>query len=33
MGSSKIEETELRMGAEDFGYYSQLVPGCFGWEP
>ena len=29
MGSSKIEETELRMGAEDFGYYSQLVPGCF----
>ncbi|HMP88445.1 MAG TPA: amidohydrolase, partial [Lacibacter sp.] len=24
-----IEETELRMGAEDFGYYSQQVPGCF----
>jgi hippurate hydrolase len=24
-----VEETELRMGAEDFGYYSQLVPGCF----
>ena len=29
MGVSKIEETELRMGAEDFGYYSQLIPGCF----
>lgn len=25
----KVEETEVRMGAEDFGYYSQLVPGCF----
>ncbi len=25
----KVEETEMRMGAEDFGYYSQLVPGCF----
>jgi amidohydrolase len=24
-----IEETEMRMGAEDFGYYSQLIPGCF----
>jgi hippurate hydrolase len=29
MGSSNIEETELRMGAEDFGYYSQIIPGCF----
>lgn len=28
-GSAAIEETELRMGAEDFGYYSQLIPGCF----
>ena len=24
-----VEETELRMGAEDFGYYSQKIPGCF----
>jgi hippurate hydrolase len=29
MGSENIEETEMRMGAEDFGYYSQLIPGCF----
>lgn len=29
MGSSNVEETELRMGAEDFGYYSQIIPGCF----
>jgi hippurate hydrolase len=29
MGAGKVEETEMRMGAEDFGYYSQLVPGCF----
>lgn len=29
MGDAFVEETELRMGAEDFGYYSQLVPGCF----
>lgn len=29
MGTEKVEETELRMGAEDFGYYSQLIPGCF----
>jgi hippurate hydrolase len=25
----KIRETEMRMGAEDFGFYSQLIPGCF----
>lgn len=24
-----ISETELRMGAEDFGYYTQKIPGCF----
>jgi len=24
-----VEETEVRMGAEDFGFYTQLVPGCF----
>lgn len=29
MGAANIEETELRMGAEDFGYYSQQIPGCF----
>ncbi len=29
IGSSEVETTELRMGAEDFGYYSQLIPGCF----
>lgn len=29
LGSAHIEETELRMGAEDFGYYSQQIPGCF----
>lgn len=29
MGREKVEETEVRMGAEDFGYYSQKIPGCF----
>jgi hippurate hydrolase len=29
MGAVNVEETELRMGAEDFGYYSQVIPGCF----
>ena len=29
MGTENILETELRMGAEDFGYYSQVIPGCF----
>lgn len=29
MGKEKVSETELRMGAEDFGYYSQRIPGCF----
>jgi len=29
MGADNVEETELRMGAEDFGYYSQVIPGCF----
>jgi len=29
MGTEKVEETEVRMGAEDFGYYSQVIPGCF----
>jgi amidohydrolase len=29
MGSNNVEETEMRMGAEDFGYYCQEIPGCF----
>jgi amidohydrolase len=29
MGAAYVEETEIRMGAEDFGYYSQQIPGCF----
>src|SRR5690349_2670957 len=29
MDKGKVEETEIRMGAEDFGYYSQQIPGCF----
>lgn len=29
MGETNVEETELRMGAEDFGYYTQEIPGCF----
>jgi hippurate hydrolase len=28
-GAEHVEETELRMGAEDFGYYTQQIPGCF----
>jgi amidohydrolase len=29
MGDAQVGETEMRMGAEDFGFYSQIVPGCF----
>lgn len=29
MGKENVEETEVRMGAEDFGFYSQQIPGCF----
>ena len=29
MGKEHVEETEIRMGAEDFGYYTQIIPGCF----
>ncbi|MFP5041320.1 M20 metallopeptidase family protein [Parasediminibacterium sp. JCM 36343] len=29
MGQDNVEETEIRMGAEDFGYYTQVIPGCF----
>ena len=29
LGNENVEETELRMGAEDFGYYAQQIPACF----
>lgn len=29
MGKENVQETEIRMGAEDFGYYTQKIPGCF----
>jgi len=29
MGHVNVPESEMRMGAEDFGYYTQLIPGCF----
>ncbi len=29
MGKENVLETEMRMGAEDFGYYTQQIPGCF----
>jgi hippurate hydrolase len=29
LGKENVEETELRMGAEDFGYYAQKIPACF----
>ena len=29
MGKENVKETEVRMGAEDFGYYTQVIPGCF----
>ncbi len=29
VGADNVEETELRMGAEDFAYYSHQIPGCF----
>ncbi len=28
-GTENVSETELRMGAEDFAYYSQRIPACF----
>jgi metal-dependent amidase/aminoacylase/carboxypeptidase family protein len=28
-GKDKVSETELRMGGEDFAYYTHVVPGCF----
>src|SRR6201996_4973427 len=29
IGADRVLETEVRMGAEDFGYYTRLIPGCF----
>ncbi|HEX8334566.1 MAG TPA: M20 family metallopeptidase [Segetibacter sp.] len=29
LGEENVTETELRMGAEDFGFYTQVIPGCF----
>lgn len=29
LNTNNVCETELRMGAEDFGYYTQKIPGCF----
>jgi amidohydrolase len=29
MGGANVLETEVRMGAEDFGYYTRAIPGCF----
>ena len=29
MGAGNVEETEMRMGAEDFAFYSHQVPACF----
>ena len=28
-GKEKVSETEMRMGAEDFAYYSHIIPACF----
>ncbi len=28
-GVANVETTEMRMGAEDFGFYTQRIPGCF----
>ena len=29
VGRDNVETTEMRMGAEDFGYYTKQIPGCF----
>jgi hippurate hydrolase len=29
MGKENVLQTEIRMGSEDFGYYTQVIPGCF----
>ena len=28
-GDNNVEETEMRMGAEDFAFYSHIIPACF----
>jgi len=28
-GVENVSETELRMGGEDFAYYTHIIPGCF----
>lgn len=29
LGNEHVEDTEVRMGAEDFAFYSQVIPACF----
>lgn len=29
IGAEQVLETEVRLGAEDFGYYTRHIPGCF----
>ena len=29
VGEPNVETTEMRMGAEDFAFYSHLIPACF----
>ena len=29
LGAVNVLETEVRLGAEDFGYYTRQIPGCF----
>jgi hippurate hydrolase len=29
LSADLVEKTEMRMGAEDFGFYCQKIPGCF----
>jgi hippurate hydrolase len=29
IGKENVLETEVRLGAEDFGYYTRRIPGCF----
>jgi amidohydrolase len=29
LGKERVETTEMRMGAEDFAYYTHVIPGCF----
>ena len=29
LGTENVEELDLRMTAEDFAYYSQIIPACF----